>query len=160
MPFKERTVQRYGVEIDKTFYYHDVLRRWIDAPDPNKPKLKRLFKFKRFYPHLSSIYFFDPDLKDYFEISTRDSTFPDMSIWDLKEIRRAAKAEGKPDSQIDEEYIKQRYYRMREHEEQAAEKNQSRPREGRSAPNVGGISKATSAPAGFTFSTRMKNIEL
>ena len=125
MPFEERTVQRYGVEIDRIFYYHDVLRRWINAPDPDKPKLKRLFRFKRFYHHLNSIYFHDPDLDDYFEIPTRDSTFPDMSIWDLKEIRHVAKAEGKPHSQVDEEYIKQRYFRMRELEEQAAEKTKA-----------------------------------
>jgi putative transposase len=73
MPFEERTVQRYGVEIDKIFCYHDVLRRWIKAPNPDKPKLKHLFRFKRFYHHLNSIYFHDPDLDDYFEIPTRET---------------------------------------------------------------------------------------
>jgi putative transposase len=125
MPFEERTVQRYGIEIDKIFYYHDVLRRWINAPDPNSPKLKRLFRFRRFYAHLNSVWFYDSDLDDYFEIPTRDSTFPDMSIWDLKQIRCEARAARVPNSQIDEEYLKQRYLRMREQEEAAAKKTKA-----------------------------------
>jgi putative transposase len=125
MPFEERTIQSYGVEIDKIFYYHDVLRRWINAPDPDSPKLKRLFRFKRFSAHINSVWFYDPDLDDYFEIPTRDSTFPDMSIWDLKQIRCESKAARIPDSQVDEEYIKQRYLRMREYEEVAAAKTKT-----------------------------------
>lgn len=122
MPFVERTVQRYGIEIDKIFYYSDVLRRWINANDPEHPKLKRLFRCRRFYRDISSIWFYDPDMDKYFEIPTRDPTLPSMSIWELHKIRRLAKAEGVPDEQVDEEYIKHRYNRMREIEDQA-EKN-------------------------------------
>jgi|GEM_PF-260816 len=125
MPFVERTVQRYGVEIDNIFYYHDVLRRWINAPDPDHRKQKRKFRFRRFYPDLSSTWFHDPVLDDYFEIPTSDSTFPAMSIWDLHKIRREAKAEGATDSQVDEVYVKRRYFRMREIEEQAVMKTKA-----------------------------------
>jgi putative transposase len=140
MPFTLRTVQRYGVEIDKIFYYSDVLARWINAPDPDHPRLKRLFMFRLFRRDISSIWFFDPDLKDYFEIPTRDSTFPTMSIWDLRSIRRHAKSEGMPDRSIDEEYIKRRHLRMREIQEsaqiktKAARKEQTRREQWASAP--------------------------
>jgi putative transposase len=125
MPFEERTIQRYGVEIDKVFYYHDVLRRWINATDPDNPKLKRVFRFRRFYRDLSSVWFHDPELDEYFKIPTRDSTFPAMSIWDLHRIRREAKAEGVADSQVGEEYIKHSYFRMRDIEDLAAKKTKA-----------------------------------
>ncbi len=48
-----------------------------------------------------------------------------MSIWDLHKIRREAKAEGVTDSQVDEVYIKRRYFRMREIEEQAVMKTKA-----------------------------------
>jgi putative transposase len=116
-PFVLRTIQRYGVEIDKIFYYHDVLRRWIKA--------KRKFRFPRYLRNLNSISFFDPDLEDYSEIPTRDPTFPAMSIWDLHKVRALAKAEGMKDSAIDEEYIKARYLRMREIEGAAVKKTKA-----------------------------------
>jgi putative transposase len=125
MPFTLRTVQRYGVEIDKIFYYSDVLSRWINAPNPDHPQWKRLFMFRLFRRDISSIWFFDPDAKDYFEIPTRDSTFPAMSIWDLHAIRRHAKSEGIPERDIDEEYIKRRHMRMREIQESAQTKTKA-----------------------------------
>lgn len=120
MPLVQRTIQRHGVQIDKIFYYGDALRRWINAPDPDHPKLKREFDFRRFYRDISSLWFYDPELDEYFEIPTRDSTFPHMSIWELREVKRYAKSEGIRNSQVDQEYIKNCYRRMREIEDTAA----------------------------------------
>jgi len=125
MPVVRRTVQRYGVELNKIFYYGDELRGWIDANDPEHPKLKRLFEFRRFYRDISSIWFHDPKVDDYFEIPTRDSTFPAMSIWELHKLRRDAKRDGVKNSDIDEEYIKARYARMRDIEDQAVKKTKA-----------------------------------
>lgn len=125
MPYEERTVQRYGVEIDKIFYWHDCLRRWINARDPENPKRKRKFIFRRFKRSLKSIWFYDPDLDEHYEIPTRDPSFPDISIWDLQRIRTHAKSEAIPDEQVDEAYIKARYARMREIEEQAGKKTKA-----------------------------------
>ncbi len=124
-PFVLRTIQRYGVRIDNITYYHDSLRRWINAPDPDNPKLKRKFRFPRYLRNLNSIWFFDPGLEDYFEIPTRDPTFPPMSIWDLHKVRSLAKTEGVKDSDVDEEYIKARYLRMREVEQAAVRKTKA-----------------------------------
>jgi putative transposase len=125
MPTVERTIQRYGVEIEKVTYYHDVLRRWINAKDPQYPTQKRMFRFKRFRRDISSIWFFDPELEDYFEIPTRDTTFPSMSIWDLHKVRRHAKAEGKPNREVNQDYIKARHVREREIEDQAVKKTKA-----------------------------------
>lgn len=43
MPFEQRSIQDYGVMIDNIHYYHDVLRPWINATEPNNPKVKRKF---------------------------------------------------------------------------------------------------------------------
>ena len=38
MPYFERTIQRYGIELDTINYYSDVLSPWINAKDPKDPK--------------------------------------------------------------------------------------------------------------------------
>src|SRR5690606_11035498 len=47
MSYARRTVQDYGIVIDEIHYYHDVLRRWINAPDPKDSKRKRQFICRR-----------------------------------------------------------------------------------------------------------------
>jgi putative transposase len=71
MPFEERTVQEYGVLIDHIYYYSDVLRRWIKTTDKYKRRQKLLFK--RDPRDVSVVYFYDPELKEYFPIPYRTS---------------------------------------------------------------------------------------
>lgn len=130
MPYEERTVQRYGVRIGKVFYWDDCLRRWINARDPEHPKRKRKFMFRIFKRSLRSIWFYDPELDEYFEIPTRDPSFPDISIWDLKKTKAHAKAEGIRNRQVDEAYIKQRHARQKEIEEQATVKTKAARKQG------------------------------
>ena len=40
MPYELRTVQDYGIQIDKVYYYDDVIRKWINTPDPRNTKFK------------------------------------------------------------------------------------------------------------------------
>lgn len=94
MPFIERTVQGYGVVIDDVFYFADVLRPWVNALDPENPKLKRLFKFRRDPHDISRLYFFEPNAKRYFVIPYRDSGLPPISLWEFREARNAAKNAG------------------------------------------------------------------
>ena len=60
MPYVERTVQQYGVVIDEVHYYGNVLRRFVNATDPERPKSKRKFIFKRDPRDISVVYFYDP----------------------------------------------------------------------------------------------------
>jgi len=80
MPFEERTIQDYGVVIDDVHYFHDVLRPWINAPDPNFPRHRRKFRFKRDPRDISHLYFFDPEVKRYCAIPYRDLSLPPVSI--------------------------------------------------------------------------------
>ena len=47
MPYVERTVQPHGILIDQIAYYSDVLRRWVNAANPEEPAHKRKFTVRR-----------------------------------------------------------------------------------------------------------------
>lgn len=122
MPFVERSIQDYGVVIDKVHYYHDVLRRWINASDPDNPKLKRQFMFRRDPRDISTIWFYDPELYLYYPIPYRDTSHPPISVWELREAMTLAKRT--PD-EATERTIFEAYTRLREIEEEAKGKTKA-----------------------------------
>lgn len=93
-PFIERPVLGYGVVIDNVHYYHDVLRPWINAADPNFPKHKRKFRFHRDPRDVSQLYFFDELSSRFCAIPYRDTSHSPASIWELRAAQRAAKERG------------------------------------------------------------------
>src|SRR6266404_1939362 len=117
MPYVERTVQQYGVVIDDVHYYSDVLRRFINATDPDRPKSKRKFIFKRDPRDISVIYFYDPELKQYYEIPYRDTSHPPMNVWDLRAAMKILGENGL--KEINENLIFDAYEQMRLQEESA-----------------------------------------
>jgi putative transposase len=117
MPYIERTIQQYGVVVDEIHYYSDVLRRWINAPDPDKPRLKRKFVFKQDPRDISQLYFYDPEVKQYSVIPYRDTSRPAISLWEMREARKRLEEEGR--REINEQLIFESYARMRAKEEQA-----------------------------------------
>jgi putative transposase len=58
MPYFERTVQPYGVVLDEVHYYSDVLRRFVNAKEPDQPRTKRKFTFRRDPRDISTLYFY------------------------------------------------------------------------------------------------------
>jgi putative transposase len=127
MPFEERTVQSYGVVIGDLFYFADVLRPWVNAPDPENPKRKRLFKFKRNPHDISRLYFFDPTAKRYYVIPYRNTSFPPISLWDYNDARKAAKKAGV--KKLDENIIFEYANKQQEIQDQAALKTKAARRE-------------------------------
>ncbi|MCG9053511.1 Mu transposase C-terminal domain-containing protein [Laribacter hongkongensis] len=123
MPYEERTVQDYGVVIDEIHYYHDVLRRWINAPDPVAPKYKRKFMFRRDPRDISTIWFYDPEIDLYYPIPYRDTSHPPISIWEMREAKRRAEADGR--RHVDERALFAAYDRMCEIEQNAQAKTTS-----------------------------------
>ncbi|MGG7666051.1 helix-turn-helix domain-containing protein [Dyadobacter sp. BHUBP1] len=117
MPFQERTVQEYGVMIDHICYYSDVLRRWIKATDWTKYEHRRKLLFRRDPRDISVIYFFDPELKEYFPIPYRDTSRPAISIW---EHRKALKALEKQKTAVNEDGIFMAYEQLRQIEANSA----------------------------------------
>ena len=117
MPFFERAVQSYGVVVDEVHYYSDVLRRYVNAKEPGHSRKKRKFTFRRDPRDISTLYFFDPDVKDYFRIPYRDTARSPMSIWEFREARRRLEKQGV--KEINEGLIFRSYEQMRSIEEQA-----------------------------------------
>jgi putative transposase len=75
-------------------YYADVLRQWINAEDPEIRGKKREFVFRRDPRDISTVWFFDPDLKHYFKVPFADQALPSVSIWEYQQAREALKREG------------------------------------------------------------------
>lgn len=123
MPYELRTVQDYGVVIDEIHYYQDVLRKWINASDPAEPRRKRKFMFRRDPRDISVIWFYDPELNAYYQIPYRDTSHPAISIWELREAKKAAEADGH--KHVNEREIFEAYERMREIELKAVEKSKA-----------------------------------
>jgi putative transposase len=104
--------------MDEIHYYEeDVLRRFINARDPQYPTRKQQFIFKRDPRNISVIHFFDPELREYFSIPYRNTSHPPISLWELRAIRRQLEREGK--DEINEDLIFEAYERMRAEEESA-----------------------------------------
>lgn len=113
MPFIERTIQEYGVLIDHITYYHDVLRKYIHAKDG---KNKKKFLFRRDPRDISVVFFYDPELNEYFDIPYRDSSLPPISIWEYNEITKVVKTE---DLALNEKSIFETYRKLDELETKA-----------------------------------------
>jgi putative transposase len=113
MPYAERTVQPHGITIDEIQYYDDTLRPWISAADPSdgRGKRKRKFIIRRDPRDISRVYFYDPELKQYFEIPYRHTAHPPISVWELRAARRRLKEEGQ--KAVNEELLFDAYHRLR-----------------------------------------------
>lgn len=120
LPYEERTVQDYGIRILDIYYFHDVLRIWINSTVEGRSKLKRMFICRVDPRDISIIWFFDPQLKTYFPIPYRNTAHPAMSLWELKAVRKQLKSEGH--TEIDEDMIFSALEKMRRIEQDAVEK--------------------------------------
>ena len=94
LPAFHRTVQRFGVRIDNLIYFADLLRQWIKTPDPKDPTKVRKFTFRKDPRDVSKIWFYEPELKEYFVIPTADQSMPQMSIWEFRRARKHLANQG------------------------------------------------------------------
>lgn len=119
-PYVERTVQRQGVVIDNIHYYAPILRRWVEATDPNNAGKARKFIFARDPRDISVVYFLDPESATYSPVPYFNNTRPAISLWELRAVLSRLKED--PSTHVDEEMIFQGIRKMREIEAQAIEK--------------------------------------
>lgn len=89
LPTEIRTIQKDGITIDGVTYYSDVLRHWIGIKDDKNKRVNH--KIKRDYLNIQKIYFYDPELKEYFEIPYRKLSAPAMTLWDLHAVKKYLK---------------------------------------------------------------------
>lgn len=92
LPFKDQTIQRYGVEMHYgQLYFADALRPFVKEMDPANPKKGRRFRFAYDPRDLSIIYFWHPLAAEYTPVPWKDSSQRPMSLWELRR-----RAQGKP----------------------------------------------------------------
>lgn len=89
LPTQIRTVQKDGITIDGITYYSDVLRHWIGRKDNKNKRVNH--KIKRDPMNIQNIYFYDPELKEYFKVPYRKISAPAMTLWDLYAVKRYLK---------------------------------------------------------------------
>jgi putative transposase len=128
MPYEERTVQRYGIQLDNICYYHDVLKKWIHASDPAHPKRQRMCTVRRDPRDISVIYFYDPELKEYFAIPYRNTAYPAISLWELREVKRRLQEAGQ--QTVDEAQLFAAYNRLKAIEEAVVRETKAARRKG------------------------------
>lgn len=117
LPAISRTIQQYGVRLNEIHYNHDILKRYVNAKDEKNPKLKRSFVFKRDPRDISELYFYDPEIKQYFSIPYRDTSRPAINLWELREIRNELKKMGR--GKVNETMIFETREKLRQQEENA-----------------------------------------
>jgi putative transposase len=122
LPYQRRAIHPYGVEMDR-MYYHEVLNRWIGAPDPDKPEKKQKFIFHYDPRTIRKIWFWDPEVKQHFEIPLKDTTWPDISWSEYDEYHAAMTKEG--NGHVDEAAIKGYVQRSKVREQQEVEKTEA-----------------------------------
>ena len=123
LPFEWRTVGRKGILNDHIHYYENDLRHWINKTDPAHPKLKRKFLIRVDPRDISTIWFLDPDRKEYVRVSTLDKTRPPISSWEWNAVKRAARADG--NAKVDESLLFTTYKRLLERAKEAVAKTKA-----------------------------------
>jgi putative transposase len=119
LPSEERTIQRFGVTIDGIKYFSDVLRKYVE---PGRQKKKYLFKIDP--RDISVIYFYDPEMKEYFSIPYRNLKFPPISVWELKQVKKYL-TEKKNLSSYDEFDIFKAYEELKKLEQESIKKSKA-----------------------------------
>jgi putative transposase len=94
MPLFKRKIRRTGVQIDCIHYQGEPLYRHIQALRAGERHSKREFIIRRDPRDVSTVYFFDPDLNEYFSLPYRNATHPALSAWELREVRRWMEEHG------------------------------------------------------------------
>ncbi len=112
LPYYERSILRYGVLIDHINYYSDILKKYIHSTEhlQNKARTKKKFIFRRDPRDISVIYFWDEELREYFDIPYANGNHPPISIWDYHlALKQAKRTENKL---IDERAIFQAHQKL------------------------------------------------
>ena len=153
MPLIERTIQPYGLRIDGITYYDPVLEPWIRRTDVSTRRRQR-FTVRRDPRDISEVYFLDPDTKVYYPIPYRHLEYPSISLWELREVRKQLRNEGR--EEVDEALLFETYERLgrmveaaSEHTvsaRKAAQKKRSRQRKGDLEHAQVGVPKSVPAP--------------
>ncbi len=120
LPSFYRTVQTFGVTVDGLTYYAEALRPWINAKDKSTGDKSKLV-FRRDPRDISTLWFFDPDLKQYYKVPFADQSLPSMSVWEFIQAKERLKKQGFKN--VNEHEILRAITELRDQVEQAKQKS-------------------------------------
>ena len=92
MPSALRTIQRNGATIDGLQYYDACLNNFINHTDDNGNKTK--FTFRQDPRDITRIWFYDPELLQYFPVPLANQVLPPISLWEYRKVYRQVKQES------------------------------------------------------------------
>lgn len=144
LPSFSRTVQPDGVSLDGLRYYAEALRPWIGMKDKATGKARQ-HVFRRDPRDVSALWFYDPDLKQYFKVPLADQSAPAFSIWE-HQLAKTALTKAGHDPSDERAVFKSIGDRRAIVEESAARTKKARREAQRQADHAKGRSPA--APAG------------
>lgn len=123
LPFEYRTVQDYGIRLNNIFYNSEVLNCWVNATESSRTKKKREFLVRYDPRDMSRIWFFDPQLEQYYEVPYRNLMHRAITLWEIRKAHERLRAEGY--ANINEDMIFDAIERMEEITQSAVEKTKS-----------------------------------
>ena len=91
LPVVEKTVQKYGIQIDGLRYWDDVLRPFVRMSDPENPSHTRQFVVRRDPRNISQIFFYDPIRNTHWPIPWSDRTQTPVTLWEWRDARRVVR---------------------------------------------------------------------
>lgn len=92
LPKFDRTIQKYGIQLDTIDYYSEVLNQWIESFEMIRGKKhKKKFIVRRDPRDISKIWFYEPNVKKYYQIPYRDHRLPKTSIWEFTAAQKYLK---------------------------------------------------------------------
>lgn len=93
LPSVRRVIHPYGVELD-AMYFAEALRPWIGATDPKTGKARK-FLFRRDPRDINRIWFYDPALKEYFEIPIIRGRYAGVTVGEYVAAKKKARKLGR-----------------------------------------------------------------
>ncbi len=104
-PFFMKTVQNYGIQIDKVRYNCKELKRFLQDIDPKTGK-KRKFLVRRDPRNISVVNFYDPESQIYITVPYKNQTRPILSLFELRRAQKRLKELGKLDQATEDELFR------------------------------------------------------
>lgn len=113
LPKFDRTIQKYGIQLDTINYYSEVLNMWIESFEMIRGKKhKKKFIIRRDPRDISKIWFYEPNVKKYYQIPYRNHRLPKTSIWEFTAAQKYLKKEN--NKEYNEDEIFEALIRLRE----------------------------------------------
>jgi putative transposase len=121
LPSVRRVIHPYGVELD-AMYFAEALRPWIGAADTKTGKARK-FLFRRDPRDINRIWFYDPALREYFEIPIIRGRYAGVTVGEYVAAKKKARKFGR--DSVNHDVIERMLDENKQQEVEAAQRTKS-----------------------------------